>query len=223
MKIKLNTMKKTLFIFLSFTITMSTVNAQKGINFSHTYPGGGRLQMFLDSVAKNVYYSMVYPNQPNTFFNYMPDVNNASIRINFGKNTNVPNFRYTILEDDKPVVVNQSINEAQLKDVHAGGDEEIFRSTTLGVFPIKGKVITVLVYSVEKPQDIDKSVFYGKPIPKAEIRGFSKLFKTEKGFDNSWVKDPKKKASFTFSENDLALTLIKDKSDIDYIYTRCAV
>lgn len=212
-------MKNTLLIFLSFIIALSTVNAQKGIDFNKTYPGGGRLSMNLDSAAKNVYYSMIYPNQPNTFFNYMPDVNNASIQINFRKNISAPNFRYTILEDDKPVVVNQSINEAQLQDAHAGGDEELFRSATLGIFPIKGKVITVLVYSVERPQDIDKSIFYGMPFPKAEIKGFSKASKSEKGFDESWTVEPKKKTSFTFSENDLALTLIKDRSTIDYIYT----
>jgi len=211
-------MKKTLLILLSFIITLSVANAQKGIDFKRIYGGGGKLQVFIDSAAKNVF-SNVYPNQPNTFFIYIPDVNNASIRINFRKNIKVSDFRYTILVDDKPVIVNQSIDERKLEDTHAGGDEEIFSSTTLGTFLVKGKVITILVYSIEKPQDIDKSVFYGKPIPKAEIKGFSKLFKTEKGFDYSWVKEPKKRTNFTFSENDLEIALIKDRSAIDYIYS----
>lgn len=212
-------MKQIIFTFLIFIITLCTVNAQKGINFNHTYPGGGKLQMFVDSAAKNVYYSMVYPNQPNTFFNYMPDVNNASIRINFRKNTRVPNFRYTILEDDKPVVVNQSINEAQLKEVHAGGDEEIFRSTALGIFPIKGKVITVLVYNIEKPLDIYKSVFYGKPIPKAEIKYLAKRFATDKGVDYSRIIEPEEGVDLTLTEKDDELTIAKDRSDIDYLYS----
>lgn len=212
-------MKKIIFTLLAFVISFATVSAQKGIDFNHIYAAGGKLQMFIDSAAKNVHYSMVHPNLPNTFFNYMPDVNNISIRINFRKNIKVSNFRYTILVDEKPVLVNQPINEKKLEDTHADGDEEVFSSTSLGTFPVKGKVITVLVYSLEKPQDIDKSVFYGKSVPKAEIKGFSKLFKIEKGFDYSWVKEPKERTNFTFSNNDLELTLIKDRSDIDYVYT----
>ena len=219
MKIKLKIMKKTLFILLSFIIVLSTANAQKGINFNHIYGAGGKLQMFIDSAAKHVCYSMVHPNLPNTFFNYIPNVNNVSIRINFRKNINVSSFRYTIVIDEKPVLVNQPINERKLEDTNAGGDEEVFNSTSLGTFPVKGRVITVLVYSLEKPQNIDKSVFFGKPVPKAEIKGFSKLFKTEKGYDLSWVTEFKEQTNFTFSENDLELTLIKDRSIIDYVYT----
>lgn len=211
-------MKKILFILFSFFISLSLANAQKGIDFKRTYPGGGKLLMHLDSSAKNVNYWNIFPNQPNTFFSYLPDVNHLSIQINFRKNINVPNFRYTILEDDKPIAVNQSIDGTKLKDTHAGGDEEIFSSTSLGIFSIKGKVITVLVYSVEKPQDIDKSVFYGKPIPKAKIQGFSKRFKTDKGVDYSWITDPKGTTKLKFSEKDEDLTLVKDKSDIDYLY-----
>lgn len=211
-------MKKIIFTFLSFIITLSTVNAQKGIDFSRKYPGGGRLLMYVDSAAKNVYYWNIFPNQPNTSFNYLPDVDNVSIQINFRKDINVPNFRYTILVDDKPIAVNKSIDIAQLKDTNAGGDEEVFRSARLGTFPIKGKIITTLVYSIENPLDIDKSVFYGKPIPKAKIKAFSKHFATDKGFDSSWITDPEEKIDLTFTEKDYELTLVKDKSDIDYLY-----
>lgn len=211
-------MKKIGLIFLSFIIALSTVNAQKGIDFSRKYPGGGKLLMSIDSLAKNVFYSIGFPNQPRTKLSYLPNVNNVSIQINFRKNINIQQYRYTILVDNQPIVVNKSINMAQLKNTNAGGDEEIFRSTTLGTFPIKGKIITTLTYSIEKPLDIDKTVFYGKPIPKAKIQAFSKLTKVKKGFDYSWVKDPKEKTNFTFSEKDLEITLIKDRSDIDYLY-----
>ncbi len=211
-------MKRIIFTFLILIIVLSAVNAQKGINFSRPYPGGGKLLMCVDSSAKNVFYWNVFPNQPLTSFNYLPEVNNVSIQINFRKNINIQHYRYTILADNKPIVVNKSINIAQLKDTNAGGDEEVFRSTTLGTFSVKGKIITTLVYSIEKPQDIDKNVFYGKAIPRAKIQAFSKLTTVEKGANYSWVKDPKERTNFTFSEKDLELTIVKDRSDIDYLY-----
>jgi anti-sigma regulatory factor (Ser/Thr protein kinase)/large-conductance mechanosensitive channel len=217
MKIKLNLMKKITFLLLSLIITVFTVNAQKGISF-RTYPAGGKLLMRVDSSAKNVFYWNVFPNQPHTSFNYLPEANNLSIEINFRKNINIQHYRYTILVDNKPIVLNKSIDIAKLKDTHAGGDEEVFSSTTLGTFPIKGRTITTLIYSIEKAQDIDKSVFYGKPIPSAKIQAFSKLTKGDQGFNYSWVKDPKVRTNFTFSEKDLELTIVKDRSDIDYLY-----
>jgi two-component system, LytTR family, sensor kinase len=216
MKIKLDNMKKIIFILLSFITALSTVNAQKGINFSRTSPAGGKLLMSVDSLAKNVYYNIVFPNQPRTSFNYLPEVNNVSIQIYFRETDNVQHYRYTILEDDKPLVVNMPIDQAQLKDVDR--PDEVFRSTTLGIFPIKGKTITTLIYSIEKPTDIDKAVFYGKPIPKAEIKAFIKRFATEKGVDYSEILDPKERIDLTFTEKDDELTIIKDRSDIDYLY-----
>jgi hypothetical protein len=118
--------------------------------------------------------------------------------------------------NDKAIVVNKLIDMAQLKDVER--PEEIFRSTTLGIFPLKGKTITTLIYSIEKPLDIEKSVFYGRSIPKAKIKGFSKRFKTDKGVDYSWITDPKDITKLTLTDKDDELTIVKDKSDIDYLY-----
>jgi hypothetical protein len=218
MKIKLNNMKRIIFTFLSFIIAFSTVNAQKGINFSHTYAAGGKLLMSVDSSAKNIFYSLKYPNQPYSSFNYLPEINNVSIQINFRKNINIQHYRYSILVDNKPILLNKSIDMAQLKDTHAGGDEELFSSTTLGTFPVKGKTITTLVYSIEKAQDIDKSVFYGKPIPRAKIKYLSKRFKTDKGVDYSYITNPKDRTNLIFTEKDDELTIFKDRSDIDYLY-----
>ena len=210
-------MKKLIITFLSFIFTLSTVYAQKGIDFSHVYAAGGKLTMSVDSSAKNVFYAIGFPNQPRTIFNYLPEVNQVSIKIYFRKNINIQHYRYTILADNKPITVNKAFDMAQLKDDHAG-DEEVFISTTLGTFPIKGKIITTLIYSTETPQNIDKAVFYGKPIPKAKISGFSKRFKTEKGVDYSWIVDPKDKTKLTFTEKDDELTLVIEKSTIDYLY-----
>lgn len=218
MKIKLNIMKKIIFTFLSFIIAIATSNAQKGINFNRTYGAGGMMLMSVDSLAKNVLYSIGFPNQPYTSFNFLPEVNNVSIQINFRKTESPQHYRYSILVDDKPIALNKSIDIAQLKDTHAGGDEEIFRSTTFGIFPVKDKVITIISYDIQKPQEVYKTIFYGKPIPRAKILAFSKLFKIDKGFDYSWVKDPKEKPDFNFSEKDLELTIVKDKSAIDYLY-----
>jgi len=211
-------MKKIIFILFNLIIVVSNVKAQKGINFSGSYPGGGKLLMYVDSSAKNVYYANVFPNQPNTSFNYLPDVNNVSIQINFRKTINIGDYRYTIIVDDKPVAVNKSINKAKLIDTHAGGDEELFSTITLGTFPVNGKVITILGYSIETPLDVDRSVFYGKPLPKAKIKTFAKRFKTDKGVDYSNIIDPKGATKLTFTEKDDELTIVKDKSDIDYIY-----
>lgn len=209
-------MKKIIFAFLSFIVALPSVNAQKGINFFHTYAAGGKLLMCVDSSAKNVYYNNNFPNQPNTSFNYLPEVNNVSIQIYFRKKDSVQHYRYTILADNKPIALNKPINEEQLKEVDR--PDEIFRSTTLGIFPIKGKTITTIIYSTEKPLDIEKSVFYGKPIPRAEIKAFAKRFATDKGVDYSHIIEPKGRTNIIFTEKDDELTIVKDRTDIDYLY-----
>lgn len=209
-------MKKIIFIILGLILSVSSIKAQKGINYNHSYSAGGKLLMQLDSGAKNVYYNNIFPNQPNTSFNYLPEVNNLSIQINFRKNINITHYRYTILVDDRPLVVNQSIDKAKLKTTNASGDEELFSSTTLGTFPIKNKVITTLVYSIEKPLDIDKTIFYGKSIPKAKIKFFSKISMVDGGLASNT--DITERAKFSFSEKDKELVIIKDRSDMDYLY-----
>ncbi|RZK42527.1 MAG: sensor histidine kinase [Pedobacter sp.] len=209
-------MNKLILVFLCF-IGISTVNAQKGINFSQSYAAGGKLLMYVDSSAKNVFHANVFPNQPHTSFNYLPEVNNLGIQINFRKDIDIQHYRYTILINDKPVVVNKSINISQLNEVERGEDE-VFRATSLGTFPIKGQILTTLVYSIENPQDIDKSVFYGKPIPKAKIKGLSKRFATENGAGYNWITHPKDDIELVLTEKDEELTIVKDKSDIDYLY-----
>ena len=209
-------MKKIIFTFLSFIVALPTVNAQKGINFSQTYAAGGKLLMSVDSSAKNVYYNNNFPNQPNTSFSFLPEVNNVSIQIYFRKKDSVQHYRYTILADNKPIVVNKPINGEQLKDVDR--PDETFSSTTLGIFPIKDKTITTIIYSIEKPLDIEKSIFYGKPIPRAKIKAFAKRFATDKGFDHSHIIEPKERTNFIFTEKDDELTIVKDRTDIDYLY-----
>lgn len=214
-------MKKIVFTFISFLITLSVVHAQKGINFKHYIAGGGRLHMFVDSGAKNIYYAKIFPNQPNTYFSYLPEVDSIAIRVNFRGKDRVHNYRYTILTDDKPLVVNKSIQKTELKDFVWKNDDfkdEVLQFKTLGPFPIKGQTITVLTYSIEKPLDIHKSVFYGKAIPKAKIRLLSKRFVTDKGGDYSRVIDPKEVTNLTFTEKDNQLTVVKDVSEIDYLY-----
>jgi hypothetical protein len=211
-------MKKISFIFLSLIITAVTVNAQKGINYNRIYGAGNKMQMCVDSLAKNVY-GKVFPNLPNTTFNFLPEVNNVSIRINFRKNISIENYRYTILVDDTPIEINKSIDLAKLKDTHAGGDEELFSSTTFGTFHIKDKIITILTYDIKKPQDVYKTIFYGKPIPRAKIQFFSKLTGEEGNYSYSNITDLKGITKLTFGKRDLDLTLIKYVSDIDYLYS----
>lgn len=214
-------MKKIIFTFLSFIITLSSVNAQKGISHYINYAAGGRLNMHVDSGASNVYYGNKFPNQPNTSFNYLPEVNHVSVQMYFQKTENPQNFRYTILEDNKPVVVNKPISKEQLHDVIRKDDEwkdEVCDSTTLGVFPIKNKTITILTYDIQRPQDVYKNVFYGKPIPRAKIEILAKRFSTDKGVDYNRIIGPNERIDFTFNEKDDELTIVKDKSDIDYLY-----
>ncbi len=165
-------MKKIFFIFLSFFIALSAVYAQKGIDFSHSYSAGGKLLMCVDSSAKNVCYANMFPNQPHTSLNYLPEVNKVSIQIYFRKEESIQQYRYTILEDNKPIVVNKSINKEQLTAIKR--EEGPSKFTRLAIFPIKGKNITTLIYNIEKPLDIYKSVFYGKSIPRAKIKFFAK-------------------------------------------------
>jgi len=225
MKIKLNTMKKIIFTFFIFIIALSIVNAQKGIGYNVSYATGGRLKMGVDSVAKNVYYGLKFPNQPNTSFNYLPDVDSVNIQVYFRKRDSVAHYRYTILADDKPIAVNKSINKAELKEVLRPDDDfidvvlAVFDSTSLGIFPIKDKTITILSYDIQRPQDVYKTVFYGKPIPRAKIEVLAKRFATEKGVDYSHITDPKERIDLTFTEKDDELTIVKERSDIDYLYS----
>jgi len=211
-------MKKIIFTLLCLITVLSTVNGQKGINFHNLFAAGNKMQMYLDSGAKNISYALGPPNQPLTSFNYLPGVNNVSVRINFRKNINVKNYRYTILMDNKLIALNESINIAQLKDTHAGGDEELFSSTSFGIFPIKGKIITIITYDIKKPQDVYKTVFYGKQIPRAKVLSFSKRFKTDYGVNYNWIKDPKEGTKIGLPENEDELTIIKDIAEIDYLY-----
>lgn len=208
-------MKKISFIFLSLIITLNTVNAQKGINFSHSYAAGGKLLMSVDSSAKNVFYANVFPNQPLTSFNYLPEVNNVSIQIHFRKHDNIQSYRYTILVDDKPIAVNKLIDVAQLKIIKISKGETI-SYTSLGIFSIKGKVITTLIYSIENPQDIDKAIFYGKAIPQAKIKFFSKLISLDRGFASRT--NLNQRTNFSLSKEDKKLVIVKNKLAIDYLY-----
>lgn len=209
-------MKKISYTLFSFLLTMATVNAQKGIDYNLSYPAGGRLLMRVDSAARNVYYGLKFPNQRNTSVGYLPEVHNVSIQIYLKPQDNVANYRYSILVDNKPIVVNKSINKAELKTVDHSG--EILNSTSLGVFPIKDKVITILVYNIEKPLDGYTSVLYGKAIPKAKVKYFAKRFATEKGVDYSHINDPDGDIKLTFTEKDDQITIGKDATDIDYLY-----
>ncbi len=217
MKIKRIAMKNIIVTFLVFLITLTAVHAQKGIDFSLTYPAGGRILMCVDSSARNIVYDNVFPNQPNTSFSYLPEVSNVSLQIYFKKKDPVSDFRYTILVDDKPIVVNKSIDEKLLKNLDRG-DEGILRFTTLGIFPLKGKTVTILVYSVERPLYIQKSVLYGRPIPRAKIKLLAKRFATDKGVDYDRITAPKEHVNLALNEKDDELTAVKDKSAIDYLY-----
>jgi hypothetical protein len=217
MKIKRDKMKKIILAFLHFVIMLSAANAQNSINFYHSYPAGGRLAMFVDSGARNVYYENIFPNQPQTAFNYLKGIKNIGVQIYFRKTERVQDYRYTILADNKPIAVNKLIDTAQLKNVDRG-EEEVRRSATLGTFAIKDKTITILTYDIQRPQEVYKNVFYGRPIPKAKIKTFAKRFATKNGVDYSYVTDPKDRTSITFTNKDDELTIVKDRSDIDYLY-----
>ncbi len=211
-------MKKILFTFLSIIIALSTVNAQKGINFSRRSMAGGKMLMSVDSSAKNVIYANVFQNQPHTAFNFLPEVHNVSVSIYFRKKDSPANYRYTILEDDKPIVVNKPIDVTQLKDVHEGEDE-ILRSTSFSTFAVRNKVITIITYDIQKPQNVYKTIFYGKPIPKAKIQFFNKLTGEKGNYSHSNITDLKEPTQVTFAKRDVELTLIKDVSEIDYLYS----
>ncbi|MCX2474379.1 histidine kinase [Pedobacter sp. MC2016-05] len=208
-------MKKIIFILFNLIIGVCTANAQEGIDFSRQYSAGRKLLICVDSSARNIYYDNKFPNQPNTSFSYLPEVNKVSIQIYFKKTDNIDQYRYTILADNKPILVNQSFDKSQLKDYDAG-DQEIFSFTRLGIFSVKGKVITTLLYSIEKPLDVYKSVFYGKVIPKAEMKFFSKRVEFEHG--SGYETNIKERTNFIFGKKDLGLTVIKNKSDEDYLY-----
>lgn len=220
-------MKKILFTCLSFIFALSFVYAQKGINYFGTYAAGGRFNMSVDSGAKNVYYGLIFPNQPSTSFNYLPEVKQVSVQMYFKKTENPANFRYSILVDEDPIEVNKPINKEQLKEVIRKNEDWtdhewkdlVLDSTTLAVFPIQGKSITILTYDIQRPQNFYKNVFYGKRIPRAKIEIIAKRFATDKGVDYDRILRPKEKIVLTFTEKDDELTIVKDGSDIDYLYS----
>lgn len=215
-------MRKIIFTFITF-LTLSFVGyAQNNINYNKTYAAGGRLLMCVDSNAKNVYYRDALPNQPNTFFSYLPGVDNISLQIYFRKEEKISNYRYTILTDDKPIVVNKSIETSKLKEVvrpDINNKDEVLNFTSLGIFAVKGHTLTILIYSIENPLNIQKSIFYGKTFRKAYISAFIKHYYTkEKGFQHKWIIAPKESMNLALGEDDLSLTLVKNKTNIDYMY-----
>ena len=210
-------MKKIIITLLSLICMVCTTHAQHRIDFSRTYGAGGRLLMCVDSSAQRVHSANTFPNQANVSFNYLPEVNDVSIQIHFRPQENVEDYRYTILVDDKPIAVNRSIDVAQLKE-RDRGDEEVFSYTSLGIFPIQGKTITTLIYSIERPLAIEKAVFYGKPIPKAQIDVIATRFPTEKGVDYNYIIEPEEGKTLTFIEKENELTIVKETSDVDYLY-----
>src|SRR5690606_38348823 len=104
------------------------------------------------------------------------------------------------------------------KDTPFGNDLEEVNSTNIGNFQIKGKVITILAYSIEKPLEIYKSVFYAKPIPKAKMKALGKRFTVEKGVDYNYILNPKEKFKLSLSDRDDEITIVKDRTAIDYLY-----
>src|SRR5690606_13946152 len=60
--------------------------------------------------------------------------------------------------------------------------------------------------------------FYGKPIPRANIKLLAKRFATDKGVDYDRIIEPRDNTSLTFNEKDDELTIVKDRSDMDYLY-----
>src|SRR5690606_5160787 len=215
--IKRKIMKKIIITLLSLICMVCTTHAQHRIDFSTNYAAGGRLLMCVDSSAQRVHYANKFPNQPSMSFNYLPEVNDVSIQIHFRPQENVEDYRYTILVDDKPIAVNRSIDVIQLKERDQGG-EEVLRYTSLGIFPIQGKTITTLIYSIERPLAIEKAVFYGKPIPKAQIDVIATRFPTERAVDYNYIIDPEEGKTFTFTEKEDELTIVKQTTGIDYLY-----
>jgi len=217
-------MKKIILTILSIMFAIATLYSQKGIDFSVQYPGGRNLNMFVDSAAKNVYYTLQFPNQPYTAFSFLPDVSNINIRFNFKKTTNIEHYRYSILIDDKPIQVNRTFDTAKIfntehpNDSPFGNDLEVISAITFGNFLIKNKVITVLTYSIERPLAIYKSVFYAKPIPKARIISLGKRFQVENGVKYKYFHDLKAQTTLNLTIKDDEITIVKDRTNIDYLY-----
>ena len=217
-------MKKTIFTILSLMFALSTVYSQEGIDFNFSYGAGRSLEMFVDSAAKNIYYSLQFPNQPNTAFNFLPDVNIISLRFNFKKTTDIAAYRYTILVDDKPTDVNKTFDTAKIFNTQRpdnnpfGTNLEEVNSINLGNFLIKGKVIKILAYSVEKPLDTYTYIFYAKPIPKAKMTGLGKRFAVEQGVQYKYIHDFKTQTNLRLTTKDDEITIVKDRTEIDYIY-----
>ncbi|MCY0536346.1 hypothetical protein, partial [Klebsiella pneumoniae] len=84
-------------------------------------------------------------------------------------------------------------------------------STELAFFTLKDKTLTILTYDIERPQDVYKNVFFGKPIPKPKIEILAKRFETKNGVDDDRKIRPKQRVELTFTEKDDELTIVKDR------------
>lgn len=205
-------MKKIIFLFLNFILVLNTVHAQTSIDFNHIYQSGNNQWMNVDSSAKEVYFNNKVNGEFNTSFNYMPGVNNLNIELRIKEKKNIQKYRYTILQDEKPIVVNK-----QFDNILDYTNEQFTGSiVNLGVFPMKGKSITTLIYNIEKPLDIYKNIYYSKEIPKAKILSFShRLYSGDK---IPIKNNSNETTNINFSKDDFGLRVTKDKSVIDNIY-----
>ena len=219
-----NIMKKIIITIISFMFAQSIVYSQENIDFNLSYFAGRSLNMFVDSAAKNVYYALQFPNQPNTAFSFLPDVNNISLQFNFRKTTDIAAYRFTILIDEKPIAVNKNFNTAKIfntqrpKDTPLGSELEEINAINIGDFLIKGKVLKILTYSVEKPLDMYTYIFYAKPIPKAKMTGLGKRFHVEEGVQYKYIHNLKAQTNLRLTTKDDEITIVKDRTEIDYIY-----
>lgn len=205
-------MKKIIFLFLNFILALNTVHAQTGIDFDHIYESGNNQWMNVNSGAKEIYFNNKVHGEFNTSFNYIPGVNKLSIELRIKEKKNAQKYRYTILQDEKPIVVNK-----QFGDIIDYTNGQFSGSiVTLGVFPIKGKSITTLIYNIENPSDIYKNIYYSKEIPRPKILSFShRLYSGDKiPIKNNSNEITK----VNFSKHDFGLRVTKDKSVIDNIY-----
>ena len=221
---KINNMKKIFLTILGLMFTLSNVYSQKNIDFNSSYRAGRSLQMFVDSTAKNVYYGLKFPNQPNTAFNFLPDVSNMSLQFIQKTKENIASYRYTILVDDKPIDVNKTFDTEKFFKIDIP-DNNPYGNNTMEVnavdisnFLVKDKIITVLIYSIEKPLDIYTYIFYAKPIPKAIMTGLGKRYSVENGVQYKYIHDFKKQTHLRLNSKDDEITIVKNKTDIDYIY-----
>jgi sensor histidine kinase YesM len=208
-------MKKTIILIsIHLLILRPTISVlAQTIDFRNNYTGGDWVSFYVDAPNRDVYNGNKFPNQPHTTFNYIPTAKKIALVSYLLKTDTLSLYRYSIIVNNEPKKVNQSFVGRPIKEKML---DEKFNNVDLGVYDIANKNLIMLLYKINRPDKIFKTIYCAKTNNPAKIAYFSKT-----AFDNNnneYTTLNKDRNKISLSKSNSTLNIVKDKSDFDFLY-----